>query len=192
MQINTNSINRLRLFIFCFDTELPKAGIVPKYWYQSNPTSDRWSFHYSQLNLLSSTLSQPGKHTNLSEYFYAAKQTIIHSKRCSPFYHMDRMLSEGCFMWQNHCKAHRCVTHKVRHFKSVYTLTWGQCWSLSLVFPSLNHTQGSGDLNMRLSELGSAEVMLEHDRSNTVSLSLTHCRGGSGEAMNIIVRSSLG
>lgn len=88
------------------NTEVLNAGIVPKYWHQSNPSADRWSFHYSQLNLLRSTSSQPGKHTNLSECFYAAKQTIIHSKSCLPFSHMDRILSEGCCLWQNHYKFH--------------------------------------------------------------------------------------
>lgn len=95
---------------------VPKAGIIPtpKYWYQSNPTADRWSNSYSQLNLLGSTSSQPGKYTNISECFYAAKQTIKHNERRSPFSRADRMLSEGCFKCQTRYKSLRCFTHEAR------------------------------------------------------------------------------
>lgn len=155
---SVKSVGRGSLSV-AINTEVPKAGLVPrpKYWYQSSPTADRWSIHFSQLNLLSSTSSQPGKHTNLSECFYAAKQTIIHSKRHSPFSHADRMLSEGWFKWQTRYKSLRCVPREAR-----LPLTWGQCWFLSLVFlfsHSLKRTHGSDDLNVWLTDYGSGEVM---------------------------------
>lgn len=153
LTILLNSFNQSAKAVYLLPSILrlvPKAGIVPrpKYWYQSNPTEDRWSNSYSQVNLLGSTSSQPGKHTNISECFYFMqlnKQSYI-----TKDVHLS-LVPTGCCLKAVLSGRLAINPSVVSHMKpdchfNQSTLTWGQCWFLKLVFPfshSLKHKRRS-------------------------------------------------